>query len=132
MRVEVIESIEIVDADGQVEAADFSMADLAALPATDETERFAIESVDARRFRVRFPLIAESELATGRTAQLKIRFRSRVLRYGTKFAGFAFNSAEGDVGQEVVAGNVAALAPATTISWLLAQRRTGAFRWMCR
>ena len=28
-----------------------------------------------------------------------------------KFAGFAFNSAEGDVGQEVVAGNVAALAP---------------------
>ena len=109
VRVEAIESIEVEDADGQVEAADFSMADLFALPATDATGRFAIESVSARRFRVRFPLIAESELATGRTAQLKIRFRSRVLRYGTKFAGFAFNS--GDVGQEVVAGNVAALAP---------------------
>lgn len=111
VRVQAIESIEVSDAAGQVEAADFSKADLAALPATDATGRFAIEAVDARRFRVRFPLIAASELATGRTAQLKIRFRSRVLRYGTKFAGFAFNSAEGDVGQEVVAGNVAALAP---------------------
>ena len=111
VRVEAIESIEVLGADGRSEAADFSGADLAALPATDESGRFAIEAVGARRFRVRFPLIAESELATGRTAQLRIRFRSRVLRYGTKFAGFAFNRAEGDVGQEVVAGNVAALAP---------------------
>ena len=132
VRVQAIESIEVVDADGQVEAADFSMADLAALPATDETGRFAIESVNARRFRVRFPLIAESELATGRTTQLKIRFRSRVLRYGTKFAGFAFNSAEGMWGKRQSPATWPPWLPATTILWLLARRRTGVFRWMCR
>ncbi|MCC7265383.1 MAG: gliding motility-associated C-terminal domain-containing protein [Candidatus Latescibacteria bacterium] len=105
VRAEAVEEIQVTFPDGQVRSADFSAADLQALPLADASGDFGIEAVDDHRLRVRFPMIGASDLGTGKTALLKIRFRCRVLRYGTKFAGTAWNAAAGDVGQGVIAGN---------------------------
>lgn len=110
VRVEAIETIEVIFPDGSSAAADFSDADLSALPAQDATNAFAIEAVEDRRFKVRFPAITQSSLAANQASRLNIRFRCRVLRFGTKFSGFA--SLGEAVGQEVLPGNVAQLGAA--------------------
>ena len=112
VRAERVDEIQVTFADGQVKRADFSAVDLEALPATDASGQFAIEVVEDRRLRVRFPTITEGDLAAGRTPVLQIRFRCRVLRFGTKFSGFSSNSLEGGIDQEVLPGNVALLDPA--------------------
>ncbi|MCY3761797.1 MAG: hypothetical protein OXH50_11160, partial [Gemmatimonadetes bacterium] len=53
----------------------------------------------------RFPAISEADLGGGRLSRVTIRFRARVLRFGTKFSGFA--SLGSSLGQEVIPGNVA-------------------------
>ena len=112
VRVEAIDSIQVLFHDGRTEAADFSGWDLsqAALP-TDPTAAFGIEAVEERRFRVRFPLITDSDLEADEAAVLKIRFRCRVLRYGTTFTGWAGNTGTGITGQKILAGNAAHLGP---------------------
>ena len=42
---------------------------------------------------------------------LRIRFRCRVLRYGTAFPGWAGNTGTGTTGQKILAGNAADLGP---------------------
>lgn len=109
VRVERVDEIRVTFADGRVERADFSAADLDALPLADDSGQFAIEAVEDRRLAVRFPAIDEGDLAAGLTPVLEIRFNCRVLRFGTKFAGFSSMSSAGGVGQEVLPGNVALL-----------------------
>ena len=109
VRVSAVEAIEVVHADGRVESADFSGAALDQLPVFDDSGQFAVEAVEERRLRVRFPLIGESDLAAQRAALLKIRFKCRVLRFGTTFTGTAFNSSVDDLGQRVISGNAADL-----------------------
>ena len=112
VRVEAIESIEVQFHDGRTAAADFSGRDLSpsALP-TDPDAGFGIEAVEDRRFRVRFPAITVSDLEAGEAALLQIRFRCRVLRYGTTFPGWAGTAGTGSIGQKIVAGNAAHLGP---------------------
>ena len=110
VRVETIDSVQVLFRDGRIEAADFSSWDQSALP-TDPTAAFGIEAVEERRFRVRFPLITDSDLAADQAAVLKIRFRCRVLRYGTTFTGWAGNTGTGITGQKILAGNAAHLGP---------------------
>jgi hypothetical protein len=112
VRVEAVESIEVSYPGGRTEAADFSAAALTSLPLADPTGGFGIEAVADRRLQVRFPLISESDLAAGRPSLLKIRFRCRVLRYGTKFSGRVWNSAADNLGQQLIAGNVASFGEA--------------------
>ena len=90
----------------------FSAWDLrpSALP-TDPTADFGIEAVEERRFRVRFPAITASDLAADQATVLRIRFRCRVLRYGTAFPGWAGNTGTGTIGQKILAGNAAHLGP---------------------
>ncbi|HIL08481.1 MAG TPA: hypothetical protein EYG11_07245 [Candidatus Latescibacteria bacterium] len=109
VRAEEVETIEVVHADGRVETADFTGVDLSILPVQDDSGQFAVEMVDERRLRVRFPAITESDLAVDRAALVKIRFKCRVLRFGTTFTGTAFNSSTDDLGQRVVGGNAADL-----------------------
>ena len=47
-----IDEVRVTDADGRVEAADFSGADLETLPVVNG--QFGIETVDDRRLRVRY------------------------------------------------------------------------------
>ena len=112
VRVEAIETVQVLFHDGRTESADFAGRDLAstALP-TDPAADFGIEAVEERRFRVRFPAITASDLEAGETAVLTIRFRCRVLRYGTTFPGWAGRAGAGGAGQKVVAGNAAHLGP---------------------
>jgi len=112
VRVEAIDSVQVLFRDGRTEAADFSGWDLStsALP-TDPTAAFGIEAVEERRFRVRFPLITDSDLEAAEAAVLRIRFRCRVLRYGTTFTGWAGNTGTGSTGQKILAGNAAYLGP---------------------
>ena len=110
VRVEAIDSVQVLFRDGRIEAADFSSWDQSALP-TDPAADFGIEAVEERRFRVRFPLITDSDLAADQAAVLKIRFRCRVLRYGTTFTGWAGNTGTGITGQKILAGNAAHLGP---------------------
>ncbi len=112
VRSEEVETIEVVHADGQVQTADFTGVDLTNLPVQNDSGLFAVESVTERHLRVRFPAIAESDLAAGRAAVLKIRFKCRVLRFGTTFTGTAWNSATDDLGQRVIGGNAADLGAA--------------------
>ena len=107
-----VETIEVQHADGSVQSADFTGFDLTNLPVEDASGLFAVEAVTERRLRVRFPAIAESDLAAGRAAVLKIRFKCRVLRFGTTFTGTAWNSATDDLGQRVIGGNAADLGEA--------------------
>ncbi len=109
VRVEGVDRIEVTFPDGGSESADFSGTDLSSLPVYDKTERFAITALEDRRFEVQFPAIRESDLEAEMVSVLNIRFRCRVLRYGTKFSGFAKSSLEAAVGQEVIPGNVALL-----------------------
>ena len=112
VRVEAIDSIQVLFRDGRIEAADFSGWDLSpsALP-TDPAADFGIEAVEERRFRVRFPLITDSDLEAAEAAVLRIRFRCRILRYGTTFTGWAGNTETGITGQKILAGNAAHLGP---------------------
>ena len=112
VRVEAIESIQVLFHDDRTEAADFSAQDLSspALP-TDPAADFGIEAVEERRFRVRFPAITVSDLEAGEAAVLRIRFRCRVLRYGTTFPGWAGRTGIGISGQKILAGNAAHLGP---------------------
>ena len=112
VRVEAIETVQVRFHDGRVEAADFSGRDLgpSALP-TDPAADFGIELVEERRFRVRFPAITRSDLEAGETSVLTIRFRCRVLRYGTTFPGWAGRTGSGSTGQKILAGNAAHLGP---------------------
>ena len=112
VRVEAIDSVQVLFRDGRIEAADFSGWDLSpsALP-TDPAADFGIEAVEERRFRVRFPLITDSDLEAAEAAVLRIRFRCRVLRYGTTFTGWAGNTGTGITGQKILAGNAAYLGP---------------------
>ena len=105
VRVEEIEHIEVTYPDGRTEAADFSGADLSSTPVSGAGGSFAIEAVEENRFQVRFPAISEADLGGGRLSRVTIRFRARVLRFGTKFSGFA--SLGSSLGQEVIPGNVA-------------------------
>ena len=132
VQVQVIESIEIVDADGQVEAADFSMADLSALPATDETGRFAIESVDARRFRVRFPSLPKASWRPGGRPSSKFAFAAACCATAPSSPVLPSTAPRGMWGRRSSLATWPRWLPATTILWRLARRRTGAFRWMCR
>jgi hypothetical protein len=109
VRAEGVETIEVVHADGRVETADFTGVDLSVLPVQDDSGQFAVEAVEERLLRVRFPAITESDLAADRAAVVKIRFKCRVLRFGTTFAGTARNSATDDLGQRVIGGNAADL-----------------------
>ena len=90
VRVEAIESIEVLSTTAAPRRRIFSGRDLSpsALP-TDPAADFGIEAVEDRRFRVRFPAITVSDLEAGEAAVLQIRFRCRVLRYGTTFPGWA-------------------------------------------
>ena len=112
VRVEAIDSIQVLFRDGRTEAADFSSQNLSpsALP-TDPAADFGIEAVEERRFRVRFPIITDSDLEDDEAAVLRIRFRCRVLRYGTTFTGWAGNTETGITGQKILAGNAAHLGP---------------------
>lgn len=112
VRAEAVETIEVVHADSAVQTADFTGVALTDLPVSDASGLFAVEAVTERHLRVRFPIIAESDLAAGRAAVVKIRFKCRVLRFGTTFAGTAWNSATDDLGQRVIGGNAADLGPA--------------------
>lgn len=112
VRAEAVETIEVVHADGAVQTADFTGVDLTELPVADASGLFAVEAATERQLRVRFPAIEESDLAAGRAAVVKIRFKCRVLRFGTTFAGTAWNSATDDLGQRVIGGNAADLGPA--------------------
>ena len=112
VRAEAVETIEVVHADGAVQTADFTGVSLTELPVADASGLFAVEAVTERHLRVRFPAIEESDLAAGRAAVVKIRFKCRVLRFGTTFAGTAWNSATDDLGQRVIGGNAADLGPA--------------------
>ena len=112
VRCEAVETIEVVHADGRVQTADFTGVALTSLPVQDASGLFAVESVTERHLRVRFPAIAESDLAAGRAAVLKIRFKCRVLRFGTTFSGTAWNSTTDDLGQRVIGGNAADLGAA--------------------
>jgi hypothetical protein len=109
VRAEEIETIEVAHADGRVETADFTGVDLSALPVQDASGQFAVEAVEERFLRVRFPAITESDLAEDRAAVVKIRFKCRVLRFGTTFTGTARNSSTDDLGQRVIGGNAADL-----------------------
>lgn len=109
VRAEEIETIEVTHADGRVEMADFTGMDLSALPIQDASGQFAVEAVEERFLRVRFPAISESDLAEDRAAVVKIRFKCRVLRFGTTFTGTARNSSTDDLGQRVIGGNAADL-----------------------
>ena len=112
VRVEAIDSIQVLFHDGRIEAADFSGWDLSpsALP-TNPAADFGIEAVEERRFRVRFPAITASDLEADAATVLRIRFRCRVLRYGTAFPGWAGNTGTGITGQKILAGNAAHLGP---------------------
>ena len=109
VRAEEVENIEVLHADGRVETADFTGVDLSVLPVQDDSGKFAVEVVEERRLRVRFPAITESDLAGDRAALVKIRFKCRILRFGTTFTGTARNSGTDDLGQRVVGGNAADL-----------------------
>ena len=112
VRAEAVETIEVVHADGAVQTADFTGVALTDLPVADASGLFAVEAATERQLRVRFPAIEESDLAAGRAAVVKIRFKCRVLRFGTTFAGTAWNSTTDDLGQRVIGGNAADLGPA--------------------
>ena len=112
VRAEAVETIEVVHADGRVQTADFTGVNLTNLPVQDASGLFAVESVAERYLRVRFPAIRESDLAAGRAAVVKIRFKCRVLRFGTTFTGTAWNSTTDDLGQRVIGGNAADLGAA--------------------
>ena len=112
VRAEAVETIEVVHADGRVQTADFTGVNLTKLPVQDASGLFAVESVAERYLRVRFPAIRESDLAAGRAAVVKIRFKCRVLRFGTTFTGTAWNSTTDDLGQRVIGGNAADLGAA--------------------
>ena len=112
VRAEAVETIEVVHADGAVQTADFTGVALTELPVADASGLFAVEAATERQLRVRFPAIEESDLAAGRAAVVKIRFKCRVLRFGTTFAGTAWNSTTDDLGQRVIGGNAADLGPA--------------------
>lgn len=110
VRVDSIKSVEVVFPDGSIQSADFSRIDLDTFTEPVEDGNFAIELVEDRRFRIRHPAITESVFADDVVSRLNIRFVSRVLRFGTKFAGFAISGKS--IGQEVLAGNVALLGDA--------------------
>lgn len=112
VRAEAVETIEVVHADGAVQTADFTGVALTELPVSDASGLFAVEAATERYLRVRFPAIEESDLAAGRAAVVKIRFQCRVLRFGTTFAGTAWNSTTDALGQRVIGGNAADLGPA--------------------
>ena len=112
VRSEEVETIEVVHADGRIETADFTGVDLSTLPVQDASGQFAVEVVEERRLRVRFPKITESDLEADRAAGVKIRFKCRVLRFGTTFTGTARNSGTDDLGQRVIGGNAADLGAA--------------------
>jgi gliding motility-associated-like protein len=102
LRVEQVGPIRIQRPDGSVLAADFSGASLTELPLS--ANGISIEEIHEDRFIVSFPLIEENDTV------LSIEFDSGVLRFGTTFAGRAFNSAlETTVGQSALAGNAADL-----------------------
>ncbi len=111
VRCEAIEAIEVLHADGRLETADFTGANLNQLPIQDATGKFAIEAVEERFFRVRFPIIEESNLQANKAALIKIHFKCRVLRFGTTFRGTAWNSGADTQGQQVIGGNAADLGP---------------------
>lgn len=112
VQAEAVETIEVVHADGAVQTADFTGVALTELPVSDASGLFAVEAATERYLRVRFPAIVESDLAAGRAAVVKIRFQCRVLRFGTTFAGTAWNSTTDALGQRVIGGNAADLGPA--------------------
>ncbi len=102
LRVAAIGSIRIQRSDGSVQEADFSGASLDDLPLS--LNGISIEQVLEDRFRFSFPLIEEDG------SLLTVEFDNGVLRFGTTFAGMAFNSnLETAVGQGVLAGNAADL-----------------------
>ena len=55
VRCEEVGLIEVIHADGRVQFADFSGVDLESLPVRDDTGQFAVEAVEERLLRVRFP-----------------------------------------------------------------------------
>ncbi len=102
LRVERIAAVRIRRPDGSLQEADFSAASLAELPLIHN--EISIDEVQDKSFRFSFPLIEEDGTV------LEIEFENGVLRFGTTFAGRAFNSAvETTLGQEALAGNAADL-----------------------
>jgi hypothetical protein len=102
LRVEEIGAVRIRAADGSVQEADFSGVLLDNLPVTRGD--FTIEEVEDTRFLFSFPLI-ESDATV-----LEIEFDNGVLRFGTTFAGRAFNSAlQTTIGQQALPGNASDL-----------------------
>ena len=103
LRVEEVGTIRIRHVDGSVNEADFSGLLLDELPVVRGDMR--IEEVFDTRFRFSFPRIDQDGTV------LEIEFENGVLRFGTTFAGRAFNSeVETTLGQSVLAGNAADMA----------------------
>jgi len=102
LRVEEVGPIRIQQPDGSVLEADFSGVALVDLPLS--INGISVDEVHDDRFSISFPLIEEDGTV------LAVEFDNGVLRFGTTFAGRAFNSAlETTVGQGVLAGNAADL-----------------------
>ncbi len=102
LRVEEFGNIRIRHPDGTIQEADFSGLPLDELPL--RRNELSIDEIYDTRFVISFPLIQE-----GGTV-LEVEFDNGVLRFGTTFAGSAFNQAlETKLGQEAIPGNAADL-----------------------
>ena len=100
-RVAAVRSVQIFDAQGGLlESADFSAADLDALPAV--AGALSIEEVAGNRFALGLPQVS----ADG--ALLKIVFDAAVFRYGTRFQGRAFADANTAIPLQTEGGNATA------------------------
>ena len=98
IRVEQVEQVEILDAQGQVTAAHtFAQGDTAG------GSGIAIDAIAEDRFSVRFPRIEADD------SLLKITFRSAVLAFSTEFRGQASLSSEPGSFQNAASGNSADL-----------------------
>jgi len=102
IRVEVIESVTVETPGEATTIADFTSADLDALPVSGGGD-FAVTQVNDDGFVLSLPLVAAEN------SLVKVNFRASVLRFGTIFSARALNSELGSIGQQVIAGNAANL-----------------------
>jgi len=98
-RIDRIERIEIIDAQGQgLLAHDFAVQDAV----VDEGD-VAITALSERSFAVRFPVVTDDR------TQVQIRFQTNVLTYSTNFTAAARRTTEPGAAQVIDPGNVAFL-----------------------
>ncbi len=99
-RVESIDSIELLDANGQGLAG----REFTGLDDTTLVDEFQIVSVEDDGFVLRFPRVRQNH------TQVQIRFQTEVLTYSTNFAASVWLADEPNAFQEVTPGNAADLA----------------------